>query len=75
MDRRFFDLIDMCQACSLLANYLVRNANNSKDAESYIIPRLNNLLTECSCFLELLRYEVHSQTSDEPWDPNIDISK
>lgn len=74
MDRRFFDLINMCQACTVLANFLARNANNSKDAESYAIPRLDSLLTEMSRCLTLLRYEVHSQTSEEPFDPESNIS-
>ena len=75
MDRRFFDLIEKCQECAILANAMARNANYSKDAESYSTPRLQDLCTMVSQVQQQLMYEVHSQTSNEPWIREIDISK
>lgn len=75
MDRRFFDLIEKCEECAILANAMARNANYSKDAESYSTPRLQDLCTMVSHVQQQLMYEVHSQTSHEPWIQEIDISK
>lgn len=75
MDRRFFDLIERCEECVILANSLARNANYDKDIESYSTARLQDLLTMVSEVRTQLMYEVHSQTSNEPWDREIDISK
>lgn len=75
MDRRFFDLIEKCQECAILANAMARNANYSKDAESYSTPRLQDLCTMVGQVQQQLMYEVHSQTSHEPWIQEIDISK
>lgn len=75
MDRRFFDLIERCIECVILANSLARNANFDKDIESYSTARLQDLLTMVSEVRTQLMYEVHSQTSNEPWDREIDISK
>lgn len=67
MDRRFFDLIEKCEECAILANAMAGNANYSKDAESYSTPRLQDLCTMVSQVQQQLMYEVHSQTSHEPW--------
>lgn len=75
MDRRFFDLIERCEECVILANSLARNANYDKDIESYSTARLQDLLTMVGEVRTQLMYEVHSQTSNEPWDREIDISK
>lgn len=75
MDRRFYDLIEKCEECAILANAMARNANYSKDAESYSTPRLQDLLTMVGQVQQQLMYEVHSQTSYEPWNQEIDISK
>lgn len=75
MDRRFFDLIERCEECVILANNMARNANFDKDVESYSTARLQNLLTMVGEVRTQLMYEVHSQTSNEPWDREIDISK
>lgn len=75
MDRRFFDLIERCEECVILANSLARNANFDKDIESYSTARLQDLLTMVGEVRTQLMYEVHSQTSNEPWDREIDISK
>ena len=75
MDRRFFDLIEKCQECVILANAMARNANYDKDIESYSTARLQDLCTMVSEARTQLMYEVHSQTSKEPWDREIDISK
>ena len=75
MDRRFYDLIEKCEECAILANAMARNANYSKDAESYSTPRLQDLLTMVGQVQQQLMYEVHSQTSHEPWIQEIDISK
>lgn len=75
MDRRFFDLIERCEECVILANSLARNANYDKDIESYSTARLQDLCTMVGEVRTQLMYEVHSQTSNEPWDREIDISK
>ena len=75
MDRRFFDLIEKCEECVILANAMARNANFDKDIESYSTARLQDLCTMVSEVRTQLMYEVHSQTSSEPWDREIDISK
>ncbi len=75
MDKRFFDLIERCEECVILANNLARNANFDKDIESYSTARLQDLLTMVSGLRTQLMYEVHSQTSNEPWDREIYISK
>lgn len=75
MDRRYFDLIERCEECVILANNMARNANYDKDVESYSTARLQDLLTMVSEVRTQLMYEVHSQTSNEPWDREIDISK
>ena len=75
MDKRFFDLIEKCEECAILANAMARNANSDKDIESYSTVRLQDLLTIVSQVQQQLLYEVHSQTSHEPWDKEIDISK
>lgn len=75
MDRRFFDLIERCEECVILANNMARNANFDKDIESYSTARLQDLCTMVSEVRTQLMYEVHSQTSNEPWDREIDISK
>ena len=75
MDRRFFDLIEKCEECVILANAMARNANYDKDIESYSTARLQDLCTMVSEVRTQLMYEVHSQTSHEPWDREIDISK
>lgn len=75
MDRRYFDLIEKCEECVILANAMARNANYSKDAESYSTPRLQDLLTMAVQLQQQLMYEVHSQTSHEPRIQEIDISK
>ena len=75
MDRRFYDLIEKCEECAILANAMARNANYSKDAEAYSTPRLQDLLTMVGQVQQQLMYEVHSQTSHEPWIQEIDISK
>ena len=75
MDRRYFDLIEKCAECVILANAMARNANYSKDAESFSTPRLQDLSTMVSHVQQQLLYEVHSQTSNEPWNREIDISK
>lgn len=75
MDRRYFDLIERCEECVILANSLARNANYDKDIESYSTARLQDLCTMVGEVRTQLMYEVHSQTSNEPWDREIDISK
>lgn len=75
MDRRFFDLIEKCEECVILANAMARNANYDKDIESYSTARLQDLCTMGSQLQQQLLYEVHSQTSHEPWIREIDISK
>lgn len=75
MDKRFFDLIEKCEECVILANAMARNANFDKDIESYSTARLQDLCTMVSEVRTQLMYEVHSQTSKEPWDREIDISK
>lgn len=75
MDRRYFDLIERCEECVILANAMARNANYDKDIESYSTARLQDLCTIVSEVRTQLMYEVHSQTSNEPWDREIDISK
>ena len=75
MDRRFFDLIEKCEECAILANAIARNANSSKDSETYITPRLQDLCTMVSKVQQLLLYEVRSQMIYEPWMQKNDISK
>ena len=75
MDRRFFDLIERCEECVILAKAMARNANFDKDIESYSTARLQDLCTMVSEVRTQLMYEVHSQTSSEPWGREIDISK
>ena len=75
MDRRYFDLIEKCEECVILANAMARNANFDKDIESYSTARLQDLCTMVGEVRTQLMYEVHSQTSKEPWDREIDISK
>ena len=75
MDRRFFDLIEKCEECAILANAMASHANLDKDIESYRTARLQDLMTMVSQVQQQLLYEVHSQTSHEPWDKEIDISK
>lgn len=75
MDRRFFDLIERCEECVILANAMARNANYDKDIESYSTARLQDLCTMVSQVQQQLMYEVHSQTSHEPCIQEIDISK
>lgn len=75
MDRRYFDLIEKCEECVILANAMARNANFDKDIESYSTSRLQDLCTMVGEVRTQLMYEVHSQTSKEPWDREIDISK
>jgi hypothetical protein len=75
MDRRYFDLIERCEECVILANSLARNANYDKDIESYSTARLQDLCTMVGEVRTQLMYEVHSQTSNEPWNREIDISK
>lgn len=54
---------------------MARNANYDKDVESYSTARLQDLCTMVSQVQQQLMYEVHSQTSHEPWIKEIDISK
>lgn len=74
MDRRFFDLIEKCEECVILANAMARNANYDKDIESYSTARLQDLCTMVSEVRTQLMYEVHSQTSSEPRDREIYIT-
>ena len=75
MDKRFFDLIEKCEECVILANAMARNANFDKDIESYSTARLQDLCTMVGEVRTQLMYEVHSQTRSEPGDREIDISK
>ena len=75
MDRIYFDLIERCEECLILANSLARNAKYDKDIESYSTARLQVLCTMVGDVRTLLMYEVLSQTINDPWDQEIDISK
>lgn len=75
MDRRYYDLIEKCEECAILASAIAMNANYSKHAEAFSTPRLQDLLTMVGQVQQQLLYVVHSQTSHEPWVHEIDISK
>lgn len=75
MDKRYFDLIDVSEACAVHANILARNANDSNLVEDFTTPQLNRLLTEMSRCLHNLNDVVYSQVDYASRYRDIDIRK
>lgn len=71
MDRRYADIIEKSLDLAALSLNLLRNAMHDKEIETYTTPRLHDLSVMLGQARQQLLYEVHSQTSKEPWDKEL----